>query len=244
MDTELFSARINDLYYLCLKTSKPQFTGFMGIDKQAQAEKILKNLGADYTLFGGHENAERRILAVTPFEINESAFPLCAVTFTYKSEYKLTHRDFLGALMSVGLERRTVGDILVGSGKTVVFLKREIADFVKLQIGKVGSVGVQINDGFTYPLPEFGELKSFRGTVASNRLDGVLSLFTGASRAASEKLILDGLVTLGGSQIKKPTASVKSGDVLSVKGKGRFIIDNIGGLSKKGRITVNYSKYV
>ena len=81
-------------------------------------------------------------------------FPICGIEFSFRKCDRLTHRDFLGSLMSLGIERETVGDILVEDGRAVVFVKAELSDYVKSQISKVGRVGVKVDDADLSKLPQ------------------------------------------------------------------------------------------
>lgn len=92
-------------------------------------------------------------------EPSTSMFPICGIEFSFRKCDRLTHRDFLGSLMSLGIERETVGDILVEDGRAVVFVKAELSDYVKSQISKVGRVGVKVDDADLSKLPQEEEWK-------------------------------------------------------------------------------------
>jgi len=121
MDEKLFFPRLDDLVTLCEKTGVPQFLGFLSETETALARGYLKNCTLSTQVYGGYENALRNFVCVKPDWCEKAEFPITAVTFLYKDDYKLTHRDFLGAVMSLGIEREKVGDILVGEGKAVMF---------------------------------------------------------------------------------------------------------------------------
>ena len=120
---------------LCFTRQKPVFSQFMSETHQALAEKVLRSIYFEnYIFFGGSENSERKMLGLFYDEPEQSAFPISAIEFKYRVCDKLTHRDFLGTLMSLGIERDTVGDILVDNGRTVVFVKSELKDYIESQI--------------------------------------------------------------------------------------------------------------
>ena len=244
MDDKLFSARVNDVLCLCQKTNKPRFLGFLTTSERAAAESILKNSGCNYAFFGGYDKAERAILSVYPEWCENVLYPVCALTFSYKKEYRLTHRDFLGALMSLGIERDTVGDILVGVGRAVVFIKPEVAEYCSNEISKVGNVGVVITGGFKEPLPEMDNCVMVTGTVASCRLDCIVSELLSLSRKGAVQKIEAGLCSVNGICRIKTSVTVKNGDRITVKGGGRFDIISLDGVSKKGRTIMIYSKFV
>lgn len=127
---ELFYSKIDDALTLCYTRKKPYFFPFLSERRQAIAEKYLKSICFEnFCFFGGCESNERKMLALCYDDIKPE-FPVSALEFRYRNCDKLTHRDFLGALMSLGIERETVGDILVEDGRTIVFIKSELKDYI------------------------------------------------------------------------------------------------------------------
>lgn len=243
MDSELLPARIRDLISLCEKTSTPKFFGFLTPAEVSVAIKQLKPTDK-YKFFGGYDGAERAMLAALPDWCDEPAYPIAAFTFTYRKCDSLTHRDFLGALMALGIARETVGDILVESGRAVVFVCEDVSNFICSQINKIGNVGVKIMPGFSEPLPQRGQKQEFTTTVASTRLDCVVSAMCGVSRKDASDKIDEGFVSVNSIVREKPTYTVMSDDTITVRQKGRFEIVSCDEHSKKGRIILKYSKYV
>lgn len=243
MDSQLLFARARDLRSLCKKTSSVKFLGFLTPAETAEVIKLFNNSPANYRLWGGYEGAERIIFAFLPDWCEDVSFPITALTFNYRVCDKLTHRDFLGSLMALGIARETVGDILVESGRAVAFVTQEIAPYISSQIQKVGNIGVQMSEGFSLPLPMVSKLISCTCTVASVRLDCVVASLCSFSRNDANDSILNGEVSINSVCCQKGTRSVKTGDIIAVRHKGRFIIDSTDGLSKKGRIILKYSKF-
>lgn len=243
MDKELLPARIDDLKQICSRTNSPKFTSFLSLEEASMAIKRFEP-GERYSLFGGHDDAERVMLGVLPDWCDEAKFPITAVTFTYRSCDKPSHRDFLGALMALGITRESVGDILVGAGKTVAFVTNDVASFVLTQLTKVGNVGVEISEGCTEPLPSQGQKQEFSVTVASLRIDCVVSSICNLSRNQAVDKIAQGLVYVNSMQITKPTTNIKVQDKITVRQKGKFEIISCDEFSKKGRIILKYNKYI
>lgn len=243
MDSKLLPARVDDLKHLCEKTSTPRFLGFLTPDEAAVAQKHLK-FGDRYGFYGGYDGAERTVLGFLPEWCQDPTYPVKAFTFTYRPCDTLTHRDFLGSLMALGLSRETIGDILVEEGRAVVFALDTIADFISSQIEKVGRVGVTVREGFDYPLPSLGEKKLFTATVASTRIDCVVAALCGFSRKEAVQRIADGFVSVNSVCCTKSTASVTAGSTVTIRQKGRFEIESCDEHSKKGRIILRYNKYV
>lgn len=243
MDSEIFIARINDTLDIAQKTSKPKFLGFLSLEEAALAKKTLEKHNASFCLFGGYEAAQRVMLCCMPDWCDCAEFPITAVTFTYRTADELRHRDFLGALMALGIVRESVGDILVENGKAVVFIKNEVLPFVKANVSKIGKVGVILTEGFTQPLPQGDSLINASATVSSLRLDCVVSAVANLSRGAANELIEAGFVSLNSQVCEKSTRQINNGDVLTVRGKGKFIIGNTSGKTRKDRTVLEFKKY-
>ena len=243
MDIKLLPARIDDLKQLCAKTNSPKFIGFLTADELAVAVRQFK-AGEKYCSFGGYDGAERTMLAVLPDWCDEPVFPLEAITFTYRGCDRLAHRDFLGALMALGITRETVGDILIEDGRAVVFAAVDVAKFILTQIDKVGNVGVALSEGFSAPLPQISKKQTFTVTVASTRLDCVVAALCGVSRKTAAEKIADGDVAINSASVTKPTANVAAENKITVRHKGKFDIVSCDSYSKKGRIILKYDKYL
>ena len=244
MDAELLPARVCDAANLCDRTDTPRFLGFLTPVEVARAVAVLKNNRCRYCFFGGYDSAERTVLGCLPDWCEEPDFPITAVTLRYRTCDRLSHRDFLGALMGLGLTRESVGDILVEPGRAVLFLLNEIAPYVLSQLEKVGAVGVTAESGFVSPLPQASKKVSASDTVASLRLDCVVAALCGCSRKTATEWIEDGKVSIRSVACDKVTHTVSAGDTVTVRGVGKFTVNNTDTFSRKGRIILQYSKYV
>lgn len=244
METELFKARVRDVADICVKTSKPKYLGFLSAAEAVLAGQLLKCTPCRTSLYGGYDEAERVMLGCFPDWMGRDSFPISALTFKYRESDELSHRDFLGSLMALGIRRETVGDILTERGRAVVFVTDEICQYIKSQITKIGRVGVTVTEGYIPPLPRCGELAEFRDTAASDRIDCVISALCGFSRAKALEILAEGLVTVNSVTVSKAAKSVSEGDIISVRGKGRFLIGSLENRTKKNRIVINYKKYI
>jgi RNA-binding protein YlmH len=155
----------------------------------------------------------------------------------------LSHRDFLGALLSLNIKRETIGDILVGDSNAVVFVTNTVAPLILSEITKIGRVGVKVSDSVLDVLPIREEFEDIFGTVSSLRLDSVVSVMTGLSREKASEIILAKRVSLNHFECTSVSKTLKQADVISIRGYGRFILNEASGLTKKGRIKVNIKKY-
>ena len=243
MDIKLLPARVNDLKEIVRRSNLPKYMGFLNPEETSIAIKYF-NQGEEYKLFGGYEGAERVVLGVLPDWCETPIFPIKAISFKYRECDRLSHRDFLGALMALGITRETIGDILVENGRAVVFATDEATKYILTQLNKVGNVGVVLNEGYTEPLPSLGIKQEFSVTVASTRIDCVVAAICNMSRNVATEKITDGLVSVNSICVTKPTLTIREGDKISIRQKGRFEIISHNGYSKSGRIILKYNKYV
>lgn len=238
----LFYSKLDDGVALCEKRHKPYFFSFFSERERMLAHQHLNAAGFhNFAFFGGYDGAERKVLGV--FFDDKADFPVGALTLIFRKSDKLTHRDFLGSLMALGIERETVGDILVEDGRCVVFVKSEIKDYITSQLFKVGRVGVKISE--TDP----GELPQGRGfdekdiTVSSLRLDTIVAAVTGLSREKTKSLILSGNVTRNYLECQNISQTCSEQDTLTIRGKGKFVINGVLGETKKHRIRISMIHY-
>lgn len=240
---KLFVSKLDDAVYLSQKRQKPYFFSFLSEAEQALAKQYLESIGFDsFGFYGGYENSERKVLCLDYYD-DDPVYPISALEFKFRQADKLTHRDFLGALMSLGIERETVGDILVEDGRCVVFVKTEIADYIKSQISKIGRAGVKVSDADVSSLPKGRGEEEKSVIVSSLRLDNIVAAISGASREKTKNLILSGNVTLNFFECTNISKSVCEGDVLTVRGKGKFKINGVMGETKKHRIRISIIHY-
>ena len=236
---ELFYSKLDDAADLCYTRQKPYFFPFLSERRQALAEKYLRSICFEnFSFFGGYDYSERKMLAMC-YDDTKPDFPVSALEFHYRSCDKLTHRDFLGVLMSLGIERETVGDILVEDGRTIVFVKSELKDYIVSQISKIGNVGVKICDADLSKLPKGRGTEELSLVVSSLRLDNIIAGVTGLSREKTKSLILTGNVSLNYIQTMNISQPTFVGDVLIIRGKGKYILNAVMGETKKGRIRIS-----
>ena len=254
-EDRLLLARVEDAARLCALKSVPRFVGFLDERQGAVALAAARRMPAlaAARLYGGYPDAERTVLGFLPDwcedpegEEAEALFPLCPVTCTWRADRAakpLSHRDFLGTLMSLGIKRESVGDILVGEGIAVLFLLRDVLPYVLTQLGKVGGAGIEAKEGRPAELPGASAFLEITDTVASPRLDAVTASLIKSSRGKAEELLAAGLVSLDGLPCDKPTRTVPEGAVIKIRGTGKFVIDALSDRTKKGRLMLRARKY-
>ena len=242
---KLIIDKAEDALRICSDKNIPKFVGFLS---PGEASIIASSVKGGL-FYGGYPTAERIIFGALPdyLEAQLSAFPITPVEIRYNPKYSLSHRDILGTLMSAGVERSTVGDIIVSDGYAVIFVLDEIADYFIEQISKIKNIGVslaRIDNIGSLELINNPKTEGITFTVSSLRLDAVVSALTGMGRSKSEQFIEDGLVFVNSFEVKKITKKVNKDDVITVRRFGKFRITQTGNVSKKGREIVSAEKYI
>lgn len=235
-----FCRHIKDLAVIGEKSRISRFSGFLTEREQQLAEATAFSVGVGGCFWGGYDNAVRKMFCV-PADADES-FPVEAVTFLFRDKDKLTHRDFLGALMSLGLKRDQIGDILVSDGAAVVFVTQTVSSLILTEIDKVGRVGVRTESGIKIQLPE-QEFEEISVVIASPRIDVLVSAVCGISREKAASMIKSGGVVAGGIQVNSASKIINEGEIFSVKGYGKFVFSQIGLATKKGKNHAVIKKY-
>jgi len=200
--------------------------------------------------FGGYEGAERQMLIYLPEYLEKDSLydedaPLVCLRATFFDGDTPTHRDFLGALMGAGIARETIGDICVGKGQCDFFVTAEIAPYILQNFTGAGRTKVRLEQisltDASIPEPE---TKEIRDTVASLRLDSILSSGFRIGRSAAAQYVSTGKTAINGLPCEKPDKAVDAGDKISVRGLGKIKLRCINGQTKKGRISVVIDRYV
>lgn len=243
-EDKLLVARLSDFAYIAENKYTPKFTPFLDERQQMIAEKTLKSMGFyNFLSFGGCDFCKRKITGLFPSDISEDDFPITAIEFSYPKAYSLSHRDFLGAVMSLGIKREMIGDIFVSEGKTILFSYDTVSENIISQISKVGSVGVKVSVCEEISVEVNETFKEIEGVVASLRADSIVALATGMSRAKSSDYIKSNGIDVNYMKIFSPSHSFSEGDIFSVKGFGKFIFSEQGGVTRKEKLHIKLKKY-
>lgn len=222
-------------------------TAFLDPRQLELAETALeKHPGLTYTVYGGYPNAERNSLCIFPSEHKGALPPVKAVVVEWPgSEDIIGHRDLLGAVLGLGLRRDQVGDIVIlEEGGAAVMVMESKAEYICSNLLQVGKMPVDCSISEPDKLPLVKESgKEIKGTVASLRLDSILSLGFGASRSKVVRLIKGGLVMVNWRPVDSPSLQLNEGDQLSLRGRGKIYISSVEGRTRKGRIHLKLKKY-
>lgn len=246
-EDRLFASHTADIAEICERKHIARFTAFLDGNQEEIARSVLGNIGFEnFMFYGGFEGASRCVLGVFPpySECEESEFPITALEIRYREEKGLSHRDFLGAFMSCGINRNMVGDIIVNDGYTVAFVYSTVAGSILNEVKKIGSEGVKISETVSPKIIINENFQEISGTVSSLRADCVLSLVLRLSREKTAQLIKSGNVVLNCKNCVSVSHEMNCGDVFSVRGFGKFVLSSINGVTKKDRLHITVKKYI
>lgn len=200
--------------------------------------------------FGGYSDAERKMLVYLPDYLDENALknedsPLVCLRATFYEGDSLSHRDFLGGLMGAGIARETVGDICVGKGCCDFFVTAEIAPYILQNFTEAGRTRLHIERiGLSQLQVPEPETRKICDTVASVRLDSIISSGFRIGRNAAAQYVTSGRAAINGLPCEKPDKPVPEGAKISVRGLGKIKLTAVNGQTKKGRISVVIDRYV
>lgn len=249
-DEKLLLAKVLDQADLSLKRHIVSFTDFLDPSMRGKAFELLTNVrDLKVKAFGGYEEAERVVFALYPDYMDDEDifFPVDAVKITYNSKFSsaLSHRDFLGSILGLGIERVKIGDILVYDGEAYCFADSSISSYIAANLEKAGRTKVlaKITDLNLVKLPE-KRIDVKNVTVSSLRADTVFGAVFGKSRSETQDLIRAERASVNWCTVKSVSDTIKEGDVLSLKGSGRGVLMEIGGTTKKGRIVITVGRYI
>ena len=228
------------------------FTDFLGLMEQSVFETAKLSLGRiRYTKFGGTCGNERIMIRFgDPDDLGyEEPFPIAILKVEPKSAKfadKLSHRDFLGAILNLGIERKLIGDIVIINNVGYVFVKSEIVEYLKDSLERIKHTDVKLSviDSENLPEGDFFKTERVKIQLSGERLDAVISKLFSISREESLSLFKKGLVFVCGKLIENNSYTPKADDVVSVRGFGRFIYRGVVGLSKKGKLNVELDVYI
>lgn len=249
-DTELLKRRLVELGKKSHGSGIFLFSCFLGLAEQSALSEVSRELfGIRYEVFGGCEGAERVMVRFgDPEEIGyELPFPITALRIAPKSPRfaeKLTHRDFLGALMNLGIERDVLGDIIVTEGAAYLFAKDDIAPYIEKELTRVRRTDVTVSPVLDLPEGELYRTEVKRIQLSGERLDAVIAKTYNLSREEAQRLFPKGLVFASGRCIESTSYVPKVGEKISVRGYGRLIYRGYESTSRKGKLNVTVEVYV
>ena len=216
---------------------------FLDLNRASMIENAQKYFCCRLHFFGGFEDAERKVIYFLPDEKEAEYTDLCLLTSGISAP--LSHREVLGSLMSLGIDRKLIGDILISEKQVQIIAKKEISAFILQNFLRAGRVKLSFEASDIENLEEPEKnIKEISGTIKTLRLDSVIALAFGVSRSNAKEYIAASKVFVNDKSILKPDFDVKEGDKLTLRGKGKAFLKEIGNLSRKERIFVKIERYI
>jgi len=223
-----------------------RFTKFLDPSEAAAGERIARSFGAGFAVWGGYPQAERVIGCFFPagVQVSSGEYPLVCLHSRYSSKFcSVSHRDLLGAFMSLGLTRSCIGDIIVVDDDIYLFAHEQTADFIAQSFTSAAKAPLAFRALDAIPeMPEPNGTR-FSAVVSSLRLDGVLAAAYKLSRSEAADFIRAGAVKVNHLVCERIDHAVKEGALLSLRGKGRVRLVSVDGLTRKQRIGITFFRY-
>ena len=249
MDSALELKRLRELALRAAHTGAAQYTRFMEPSMMNDARAAANRADVECAFYGGYDGAERVMAAFYLYGPPEpSEYPLCALKISWNAKFANPgHRDLLGAVMGLGLERDALGDIALGACHGApcawLFVTPEMADYVAANLDSAGRASVKAERSDQAPEIAPPEGSEMRVTVQNPRLDAVLAAGYRLSRSEAQRCIAAGLVKLNHMPNLHTDARVEAGDLISARGYGRLKVLSEAGESRRGRLILMLFKY-
>ena len=254
-EERLLAAKILDKLEFTRTKNKIQYTDFLNLSEQETAMKLLKRLDySNFYFFGGKDNLERKILVIYPEKLTEEMsrkndnkiIAIIRIKLPNELEGQYDHRKYLGSCIKVGIEREKIGDILVERNGADIIVKCEVAEFLLQNLSALTRFkSAEISE------ENISEIKSVEASkveiisnVISLRLDNMVGVLARTSRSKAQEIMKQERVFLNHQVETKSSKEVKVGDIITIRGKGRFEFKEIAGNTRKGRFIVKINKFV
>ena len=247
-EQELCKKRLIDLSKQADFKGIVTFSDFLNLNEQNIYHTASKELYTKTEIFGGYDGAERQMIAFIPDALcYEWDYPIKCIHIVPKYPKfaeKLTHRDVLGALMNLGIDRSRLGDILCLEDDYYVFCDEDILPFIMLELNKIRHTMVDLTEETEYQhLQANIQFEERFDMIASNRIDCIIAKAFHLSRSESAQLLASEKVFINGKCIMNCNQSCENGAIVSVRGKARFVFEDCNTTSKKGKLRVKFSFY-
>lgn len=255
MDNKLLIAKMQDKIRICKTQNKITNSEFLNEQQISVAEKELNRVKEkNYFLFGGFKEAIRKILIIFPEKIDidevmkniNSIINVIKIELPNEIKGKLKHKDYLGTVMSFGITRERIGDIIVYEDRAYIVVLRENSEYIKNELKqekRFKKANIEIVDLDKIEVKQL-EFENINISVNSLRLDNVVSELLKTSRKIAQDKIKEEKVLINYVLETKNTKILKESDLLVIRGKGKFIIEKLFGENKKGKQIIQIKKYI
>ena len=254
-EDKILLSQILEKYRNSQDRNKVEYTDFLDMYQIVLVKNFLKKSEINnYVFYGGFENAERNIVIFYPNgyeenEIKKEYIHMCKIiriTLSEEERGKYTHRNYLGGIVKLGMKREKVGDILVFDDGADIIVKEETAQVLKNELQtlkRFENAKIEITDILKLRKPQI-RTEEINIIVPSLRLDNIVSDLARTSRSKAVQIINQERVFVNGQNETKQSKNLKVNDVITIRGKGRFMIKGIAGTTRSGRTIVVIEKYV
>ena len=248
----LLRHRLTDLAHMAWSRNCPVFTGFLGLNEQ----NIYHSCKGEFPfirsfLFGGYEEAERQMVGFLPdafcYAKNYEIFPISCVRIDSLGKgfsQAPGHRDYLGALMNLGIDRSTTGDILLQDDCALLMCEEKMASYIIENLVRVRNMPVSCSAADMQSVSYHPKTQQITGSIASVRIDSLIALAFKISRGTANEMLDSGKVFINGKLADGNGTHIRENDLISVRGSGRFRFSGILSETKKGRVFVAIEKYI
>ena len=254
-DDKILLAQILDKIEMVEKKNKIEYTDFLDLAQIELVQKFIDKIKIEnYMSYGGFEQAERKMFVIYPEKFNctvveknlSNIVQIIRIELPDDLKGKYTHRDYLGAVIKLGVERKKVGDIIVDSNGADIIVDKDISKFLAQNLGSLtrfskSTITVQNIEDLRPVEIRKEELEII---VSSLRLDNVISELARCSRNKALDIINTERVFVNFECETKKTNQIKPGDMVSIRGKGRFFMKEISGQTRSGRTVIKVEKFV
>ena len=254
-DDKMLLAKVLDKLEFSKARNKIENTDFLNLYEQDLVDKFLKKLKfKNYYFFGGTSEAERKVLIIYPEKLTEEMarknhdkiMSVIKIKVPVELNNEYDHRRYLGAIIKLGIEREKIGDISVRSTSAEIVVKNEVKEFLIQNLGSLTRFSsAEITAENINDLQKIETQKiEITEIVASLRLDNIVASLARTSRNKAVDILEQERVFLNFKNETKPSKQVKVGDIITIRGKGRFEFKEISGNTRKGRFVIKIDKYV
>lgn len=254
-EDKMLLAQILDKIDFSIQREKLEYTDFLDMYQISLVKNFMKKIDfQNYILYGGFDNSERNILIIYPEKYNmsmiEKNYPkiikVVRVLLNDEEKGKYIHRNYLGGIVKIGMKREKVGDILVSDDGADILVKDEVADALIKELATLTRF-----ENAKFEIIKLEDLRKqeikveeLNIIVPSLRLDNFVSDLARTSRSKAVQIIDSERVFINGQNETKASKQVKLGDVITIRGKGRFVVKEFCGSTRSGRTVVKVEKYV
>ncbi len=247
-EESLLAKRFVDLSRQAQQKSIVLFSEFLNMNELNIFRQEVSNLYSNYEISGGYELSERQMIAFIPDALCYTwNYPIDCLKISpvnKKFAEPLSHRDVLGSLMNLGIERSMLGDIVIDESLIFAFCHNKLTEYLCSELTRIRHTTVMVAQVFPDKLEIQPKRELAEGIITSNRLDSVIACICKTSRSQACQWIKEGKIFLNNRQTLQTVTECKPGEVISVRSVGRFRFLEPLGETRKGRLKIKYERYI